>query len=70
MDALAIFATIQKGLSIITALAESEKKIEPAVKVVYDLVINAQTGDVTDAQLDSIEATLDGMIEDFNSPID
>lgn len=70
MDITRILAAVEKGLSVVTALAESEKKIEPAVKVVYDLVINAQTGDVTDEQLDAAEATLDGMIEDFNSPID
>lgn len=70
MDMTRILAAVEKGLSVVTALAASEKKIEPAVKVVYDLVVNAQTGDVTDAQLDTTEATLDGMIEDFNSPID
>lgn len=70
MDASAIFATIQKGLSIITALSAAEQKIEPAVKVIYDLATNAQTGDVTDDQLEQSEAALDAMIDDFNSPID
>lgn len=70
VDVSAIFATVQKGLSIISALTAAEKKIEPAVKVIFDLVTNAQTGDVTDDQLAQAEATLDALIEDFNSPID
>lgn len=69
MDITRILAVVEKGLSVVTALAESEKKIEPAVKVVYDLVVNAQTGDVTDAQLDATEAQLDALIEDFNEPL-
>lgn len=69
MDASAIFATIQKGLSIITALIAAEKEAEPAIKVIYDLATNAQTGDVTDEQLAESEATLDAMIDDFNEPL-
>lgn len=69
MDASAIFATIQKGLSIVTALIAAEKKVEPAIKVIYDLATNAQTGDVTDKQLAESEATLDAMIDDFNEPL-
>lgn len=69
MDTTRIFAAIEKGLSVITSLAESEKKIEPAVKVVYGLVTNAQTGEVTDDQLDEAEASLDAQIEAFNEPL-
>lgn len=69
MDASAIFATIQKGLSIVTALIAAEKEAEPAIKVIYDLATNAQTGDVTDEQLAESEATLDAMIDDFNEPL-
>lgn len=69
MDITRILAAVEKGLSVVTALAASEQKIEPAVKVVYDLVVNAQTGDVTDAQLDTTEAQLDALIEDFNEPL-
>lgn len=69
MDITRIFAAVEKGLSVISAFAESEKKIEPAVKVIYNLVTNAQTGEVTDDQLDEAEATLDALIEDFNEPL-
>lgn len=70
VDVSSIFATIKKGLNIISALTAAEKKIEPAVKVIFDLVTNAQTGDVTDEQLEKAEATLDALIEDFNSPME
>lgn len=69
MDANAIFATIEKGLNVITSLVASEQKIEPAIKVLYDLATNAQTGDVTDDQLAQAEASLDAMIDDFNTPL-
>lgn len=70
MNRPAIFATIEKGLSIVTALVAAEQKAEPAIKVIYDLAVNAQTGDVTDDQLEQAEASLDAMIDDFNTPID
>lgn len=69
MDMTRIFATIEKGLSVVTALVSAEKSASPAVKIIYDLAVNAQTGDVTDAQLDAAEATLDALIEDFNEPL-
>lgn len=69
MDASAIFGTIKKGLSIVTALAEARQKVEPAVKVIYNLAVNAETGDVTDEQLAEVEAQLDALIEDFNEPL-
>lgn len=69
MDMTAVLSAIEKGLSIISALTASEKKIEPALKVLFDLVTNAKAGDVTDDQLAQVEATLDAMIDDFNSPM-
>lgn len=70
MNTEAIFSAIEKGMTIISALSAAEKKIEPAIKVVFDLAVNAKTGDVTDEQLAAAEATLDTMIDDFNKPMD
>lgn len=70
MNISGIFSAIEKGMSIISALSAAEKKIEPVVKVVFDLAKNAQTGDVTDQQLADAEAVLDQQIEDFNTPIE
>lgn len=64
-----ILAVVQKGLSVISALTAAEKKIEPALKIVWDLVNNAQTDDVSEEQLKQAEATLDTMIDEFNEPI-
>lgn len=70
MNANAIFGTIKKGLSIVTALVAAEQKAEPAIKIVYDLAANAEAGEVTDNQLEQAEASLDAMIDDFNSPME
>lgn len=70
MDMSAVLSTIEKGLSIISALTVSGKEIEPALKVLFDLVTNAKTGDVTDDQLAKAEASLDAIIDDFNTPME
>lgn len=70
MDANAIFAVIQKGLGLVTSLVAAEQKAEPAIKVIYNLAVNAQSGEVTDDQLEQAEASLDAMIGDFNSPME
>jgi hypothetical protein len=69
MDITGILALIVKGISVITALVAVGQSIEPAVKVITDLITGAQSGTVTDQQLTDTEATLDAMIADFNLPI-
>lgn len=64
-----IFETIQKGLDVVSGLWSAGKEIAPAVKVIYDLATNAQTGPITDAQLNAAEEQLDAMINDFNEPM-
>ncbi len=70
MDIGAILGLIVKATGVITTLVEVGKDVAPAVKVIVDLANGAQTGTVTQAQLDATEATLDGMIDDFNTPMD
>lgn len=70
MNVSMVFETIQKGIQVISDLAAAKKQIEPAIKVVYDLVTNAHSGNVTDAQLNAVEEQLDAMIEDFNAPME
>ncbi len=70
MDIAAILALVAKGMDVITTAVAIGKEVAPAVQVVKDLVTGAQTGDVTDAQLEATEATLDQMISDFNAPLD
>lgn len=69
MDFAAILALTLKGVSVIQTLVSVGQDIAPAVKVVTDLITGAQAGTVTDEQLAATEATLDGMIADFNQPM-
>ena len=69
MDAAAIMALIVKGLGVVSTLVAVGKDVAPAIKVLVDLATGAQTGTITDEQLSATEATLDGMIADFNEPM-
>lgn len=66
MDLTAIFDTVSKGITIITALLEAGQSAAPALNALRALVTGAQTGTVTQADLDKTEALLDQMIADFN----
>lgn len=70
MNVSMVFETIKKGLEVVSALTAAEKKIEPAIKVIYDLATSAADGKVTDAQLNAAEEQLDAMIDDFNTPLE
>lgn len=69
MDALAIFALIEKGVSIAEILIAAGKSAAPAFEVIKNLVTGAQAGTITDEQLAQNEAVLDGLIGDFNQPM-
>lgn len=69
MDVTAVLALIAKGVGIIETLYTIGEDVAPAIKVVANLVTGAQSGSVTDEQLTATEATLDGMIAEFNEPM-
>jgi hypothetical protein len=69
MDVAAVLALIGKGVSVIQTLVTVGQDVAPAIKVVSDLVKGAQAGTVSDEELAATEATLDGMIADFNQPM-
>lgn len=69
MDIAAVLALVLKGVGIIETLVEVGQDVAPAIKVVTNLITGAQAGTVTDAELTATEATLDGMIADFNQPM-
>lgn len=69
MDIAAILALTLKGISVIETLVAVGQDIAPAIKVVTGLITGAQAGTVTDDELNATEATLDGMIADFNQPM-
>lgn len=69
MDIMAILALIGKGVSVISTAISIGASAAPAIKVVEDLISGAQSGAVTDDELAAAEATLDSMINDFNTPL-
>lgn len=66
MDIMAILALVLKGVSVVEAVVAAGQEAAPAITAIKDLITGAQNGSVTQAQLDSTEATLDAMIDDFN----
>ncbi len=65
MDFTAIMALVEKGLGIVEVLIQAEQSAEPAIKAVINVVTGAQTGQVTDEELEECENTLDQLIADF-----
>jgi hypothetical protein len=69
MDAAAIFALIEKGLTLIPILISAGEEIAPLVQRLIDVAKGAQDGSVTDDQLNSLEADIDARLSDFNQDI-
>lgn len=69
MDIMAIFSMIETGVSVAQTLIEAGKDAIPAITAVKNLVTGAKAGTVTQADLDSTEALLDSLINDFNAEI-
>lgn len=66
MDILAVLALITKGITIAQALLAAGQSAVPAFDALKNLISGAQSGSVTQAQLDQTEALLDQMVDDFN----
>lgn len=69
MDINAILALIEKGLGVVEVLIAAEKDVMPAITAIKNLITGHQNGTLTQAQMDSTEATLDALIADFNEPL-
>lgn len=69
MEAAAIFALVERGLTIIGALVSAGVTAAPAIEALSKLVAGAQTGTVTDEDLARTEELLDRLIADFNSDL-
>lgn len=69
IDFTKVFATVQKGLSVIHTLVEQGKQAGPAIIAVKNLVASAQGGKVTETQIASTETALDALIDEFNEPM-
>lgn len=66
MNIAAVLALIVKAVTVVTAIVQAGEDAAPALQSLYNLVTGAQKGTVTQADLDTTEATLDGLIADFN----
>ncbi len=62
----AILAIILKGISVATTLWENRELALKALNAIQNIVTRR---DPTQAEIDAIEADLDGMLEEFNSPL-
>lgn len=69
MDMAAIFALLEKGLTLLPTLISAGVDITQTIEKLSGLASAAQTGTVTDAQVTDVETHLDAQIADFNQPM-
>jgi hypothetical protein len=69
METTAIFALIEKGLTLLPILIEAGENVANLIAKMQVLTKDAQNGSVTDEQLAELEAELDALIASFNDPI-
>lgn len=69
MDITTILPILEKGLQLLPIIIQAGEDVAPAIKVMYNLVIGAQAGTITDVELTDAEVKLDQMISDFNEPM-
>lgn len=67
MDPIAILALVTKGLSIAEAVWENRDLAFNAIQSVKNIVAKKDT--ITQAEIDAVEANLDAMLDEFNSPL-
>jgi hypothetical protein len=65
MNALAILALVQKGLSVAEAVWENRDLVLKVFTSLKNIVDNHKT--VTQTELDAVEADLDAMLDEFNA---
>lgn len=69
MNAAAIFAILDKGLTLIPLLLQAGSEVVPLVERMSQIAKGGATGTVTQAELDALEADLDAALADFNQPM-
>jgi hypothetical protein len=69
MDFNQILPLLLKGLGVAQVAANSGASVGPAYRAIRVLLKKAETGTVTQADLDATSADLDGLIDRFNRPI-
>lgn len=67
-DIQKIFDTAMKGLNLVQGLAQQGKDITPVIRSLTN-IFSKRVGDVTDEELDQIEADLDAAMDEFERPM-
>jgi len=70
MDAAAIFALIEKGLTLLPILIQAGVAIEPKIEQLVALAKGGQAGTLTDEEVAKIRADLDADLDQFNQSMD
>jgi hypothetical protein len=69
MNAAAIFAIIEKGLTVIPLLISAGTTVVPLVNRLIAVTKGGAEGTVTKTELEALEADLDAALNEFNSPL-
>lgn len=69
MDTAAIFAIIEKGLTLVPLLISAGAEIGPLVQRLIQTAQGGAAGTITQDELNALEADLDAQLADFNTPM-
>lgn len=69
MDAAAVFALIEKGLTLLPILIEAGVTIEPKIEQLIALAKGGAAGTLSDAEIAKIRSDFDTDLDSFNAPI-
>ncbi len=69
MDPVLIFSLIEKGLTLVPILIQAGQEVIPLINRITQIAKGGAAGTVTQAELDALEADLDGALATFNTPM-
>lgn len=69
MNAAAVFAIIEKGLTVIPLLIQAGATVMPLITRLIAVTKGGADGTVTQTELAALEADLDAALDEFNSPL-
>lgn len=69
MDPVLIFSLIEKGLTLVPILIQAGQEVIPLINRITQIAKGGAAGTITQAELDALEADLDGALAAFNTPM-
>lgn len=69
MDPVLIFSLIEKGLTLVPILIQAGSEVIPLINHIAQIAKGGAEGTVTQAELEALEADLDGALDEFNKPM-